>query len=286
MARLRTIKPEFWVSEQIGDCSTNARLTFIGMWNFCDDSGVHPAKPKTLKAELFPMDSFSAEEIAQWVQELIAAGLVGEFEHGGVSYWYVTGWAKHQKIDRPSFKHPKPPVIKVDNGASGSPSHPRSLDEDSSSIRRAPPPGVESSGVEGSGGESEGPDAAGAASSSPAATKRPEIPCPYEEIVGLYHEALPTLPRVRIMKDKRKTAMRKLWVWVLTSKKPDGTRRATTAEQALEWFRRFFEIAAKNDFVMGRTGRGKGHEDWQAGLDYLVTEKGLAQVMERTEVAA
>lgn len=31
MARIRSIKPEFWVSEQIGECSTNARLTFIGL---------------------------------------------------------------------------------------------------------------------------------------------------------------------------------------------------------------------------------------------------------------
>lgn len=286
MARLRTIKPEFWVSEQIGDCSTNARLTFIGMWNFCDDRGVHPAKPKTLKAELFPMDSFSADEIAQWVQELIAAGLVGEFEHGGVTYWYVTGWAKHQKIDRPSFKHPAPPVAKVDNGASNSPSRPRPLGEDSSSTLRAPPPGVEWSGVEGSRGESEGTNAAGAATSSPAATKRPEIPCPYKEIVGLYHDALPTLPGVKLMNEKRKAAMRKRWVWVLTSKKSDGTRRATTATQGLEWFRRFFETAADNDFVMGRTGRGKGHEGWRADLDYLLTDKGLTQVVERTEVAA
>jgi len=45
MARIRTIKPEFWVSEQVGECSPNARLLFIGMWNFCDDRGVHPAKP-------------------------------------------------------------------------------------------------------------------------------------------------------------------------------------------------------------------------------------------------
>ena len=48
MARIRSIKPQFWTSEQIADCSSNARLLFIGLWNFCDDCGVHPASPARL----------------------------------------------------------------------------------------------------------------------------------------------------------------------------------------------------------------------------------------------
>ena len=56
MARIRTIKPEFCVSEQLAECSTNARLTFALMWMFCDDNGVHPAKYKTLKAQCYPLD--------------------------------------------------------------------------------------------------------------------------------------------------------------------------------------------------------------------------------------
>jgi hypothetical protein len=144
MARIRSIKPEFWVSEQIAECSTNARLTFIGIWTFCDDNGVHPAKPKTLKAELFPMDDFSAADVAGWIGELVRVGLVAEFTHEGVAFWHVTGWAKHQKIDRPSFKYPMPPT-------SISESLRRVVDEDSAQTRRAPPPGVESSGVESNG---------------------------------------------------------------------------------------------------------------------------------------
>ena len=31
MARIRSIKPEFWVSEQVAECSTSARLTFVGL---------------------------------------------------------------------------------------------------------------------------------------------------------------------------------------------------------------------------------------------------------------
>lgn len=147
MARIRTTKPEFWVSEQIAECSTNARLTFIGMWNFCDDRGVHPAKPRTLKAELFPMDDFTADQVGAWVGELIQAGLVAKFSADGDDYWAVTGWAQHQKIDRPSYKHPEPPDFSTTERApiaEGS----SNTSEDSSSA--TPRNGMDRKGMEGS----------------------------------------------------------------------------------------------------------------------------------------
>ena len=107
MARIRSIKPEFWTSEQIMDCSPSARLAFIGMWNFCDDAGIHPASAKTLKAELFPADDILVGDVQVLVDELKANGLIIEYEVSGKAYWQVTGWA-HQKIDKPNFKHPKP----------------------------------------------------------------------------------------------------------------------------------------------------------------------------------
>lgn len=57
MARIRTVKPEFWVSEQVTSCSRGARLLFIGLWNFCDDGGVHAAEHKRLKSEVFPSEN-------------------------------------------------------------------------------------------------------------------------------------------------------------------------------------------------------------------------------------
>jgi hypothetical protein len=161
MARIRCIKPEFWVSEQVAECSIGARLTFIGLWNFCDDGGVHPAKPKTLKAELFPMDTVSPSDLAKWVDELIGAGLVTKFDSDGVSYWHVTGWSRHQKIDRPSAKHPLPPANDSANTRRAIEVVPandaRTLDDDSANARRAPPPGRDRSGEEGSGEESASP---------------------------------------------------------------------------------------------------------------------------------
>lgn len=122
MARIRSLKPEFWTSEQVMECSPIARLAFVGMWNFCDDRGVHPASTKTLKAEIFPGDDISEKQVRGLVQELIDQGLLIEYESSGKRYWSVTGW-HHQKIDKPTYKHPPPPntpQLLPDNSSNGS----------------------------------------------------------------------------------------------------------------------------------------------------------------------
>jgi hypothetical protein len=105
MARIRTIKPEFWTSEQVMNLSPNARLLFIGLWNFCDDAGIHPASLKRLKAEVMPADDVRSEDVRRMIDECIGEGLIREYEIDGDAYWAVTGW-HHQKIDQPSYKYP------------------------------------------------------------------------------------------------------------------------------------------------------------------------------------
>jgi hypothetical protein len=106
MARIRTIKPEFFTSEQIAECSANARLVFVGMWCFCDDSGVHPASAARLKMEVMPADPISKDQVQALINELLEIGLLDQYQVDNSIYWRVTGWEKHQRIDQPSFKYP------------------------------------------------------------------------------------------------------------------------------------------------------------------------------------
>ncbi len=107
MARIRTIKPEFWTSEQVADCSPTARLLFIGLWNFSDDGGRHPASAKRAKMEIFPGDDFTLFEIETLLNELLSAGLIVSYTVESQRFWQITGW-HHQKIDKPTYKHPEP----------------------------------------------------------------------------------------------------------------------------------------------------------------------------------
>ncbi len=108
MARIRSIKPEFWSSEQITDCSVNARLLFIGLWNFADDRGRMPFKPKQIKATIFPADDFTVQDVQGWLSELCVNRLIKLYDYENERYLYVTGW-HHQKINRPQrAKYPDP----------------------------------------------------------------------------------------------------------------------------------------------------------------------------------
>lgn len=105
MARIRSIKPEFWSNEQVMSCSPLSRLLFIGLWNFCDDSGVHPLKPISIKALVFPGDDIDSASIRRALDELYQNDLISLYSSGGKEYLQVTGW-HHQRIDKPTRKYP------------------------------------------------------------------------------------------------------------------------------------------------------------------------------------
>lgn len=107
MSRIRTVKPEFWTSEQVVECSPTARLLFIGLWNFCDDHGAHPYSIKTIKMEVFPGDEIKLSAIENWVNELLKNGLLKSYHIEDKQYLLVTGW-HHQKIEKPNYKYPLP----------------------------------------------------------------------------------------------------------------------------------------------------------------------------------
>jgi len=99
MARIRTIKPEFWTDETLGECSPIARLLFVAALNFADDNGNLERSARQLKAQAFPYDSIDCEPL---VLEMIRAGLFIEYHVADRKYLHIKGFLTHQRIDRPS----------------------------------------------------------------------------------------------------------------------------------------------------------------------------------------
>lgn len=102
MARIRTIKPEFWSDGTLMECSLNARLLFIGTWNFADDNGNLDRSAKQIKARIFPGDSIDCEPL---IQELIAHGRLIEYSVNGKNYLHIHKFNEHQVINRPGKPH-------------------------------------------------------------------------------------------------------------------------------------------------------------------------------------
>lgn len=108
MARIRTIKPEFWTDEKIVTLPYEVRLFFIGMWNFADDEGYLEDQPERLRMQVLPGDEIDAVAV---VDLLVAAELVERVEvEGGRTALRVGGFAKHQVISNPSKSRISPKV--------------------------------------------------------------------------------------------------------------------------------------------------------------------------------
>jgi uncharacterized phage protein (TIGR02220 family) len=99
MARIRTIKPDFWTDEKIVELPMEVRLFFIGSWNFADDNGNLQRSAKKLKMQIFPADSIDCEPL---ILELITHGLLTEYEVDGEKFLNIKGFKAHQVINRPS----------------------------------------------------------------------------------------------------------------------------------------------------------------------------------------
>lgn len=96
MARIRTIKPDFWTDEKVVALSPFARLLFIGMWNFVDEAGRCEFSPLRLKMQILPADPVDAAEL---ISEIQCAGLIVVYAADGKQFFQVTNFAKHQKTD-------------------------------------------------------------------------------------------------------------------------------------------------------------------------------------------
>lgn len=99
MARIRTIKPEFWTDEKIIQLSPFARLLFLGMWNYADDHGGIESSEPQLKMRILPADPVDVHDL---LKELLAHGLLIEYSVNDARYYHIKNFPKHQKINRPS----------------------------------------------------------------------------------------------------------------------------------------------------------------------------------------
>lgn len=110
MARIRTIKPEFWSSPGMKGLDPYVRLLFIAMWNWADDTGRGTANPRELAGFAFPWDEqLSSADIRRMLGEIRRAFGVVLYEVGGRPYYLIPSWDRHQKIDKRSgAKYPSP----------------------------------------------------------------------------------------------------------------------------------------------------------------------------------
>jgi hypothetical protein len=108
VARIRTIKPEFFTSEDIVSLTPLARLFYVSLWCEADREGRFEWKPRTLKMRYLPADDC---DISALCQELIDGGMVVLYEADGRTYAHIPGFTRHQVINNREQESdiPEPP---------------------------------------------------------------------------------------------------------------------------------------------------------------------------------
>lgn len=93
MARIRTIKPEFFTSEDIVSLDPLARLLYVALWCEADREGRLLWKPRTFKMRYLPADDCDVEALCS---QLVAAQLVKLYGEGCA---WIPKFGQHQHLN-------------------------------------------------------------------------------------------------------------------------------------------------------------------------------------------
>lgn len=96
MARIRTIKPEFFTSEDIVALSPLARLLYVACWCEADREGRMEWRPGTMKLRYFPGDACDIHALAG---ELIERGLIVLYEIEDRQLAEIPSFGRHQVVN-------------------------------------------------------------------------------------------------------------------------------------------------------------------------------------------
>lgn len=108
MARIRTIKPEFFTSEDIVSLTPLARVFYIALWCEADREGRLDWRPGTLKMRYLPGDDCQIRDLEH---ELTNAGLIVIYEIDGKEYAEIPTFKTHQVINNRESDSTRPPRV-------------------------------------------------------------------------------------------------------------------------------------------------------------------------------
>lgn len=112
MARIRTIKPELFKHEILFDLEQElgvpVRLIWAGLFTICDREGRFKWRPRSIKADVFPFDSF---DLSRVLDALVTRGFLVRYAAGADEFGSIPSWKAHQFINNkePQSMIPEPP---------------------------------------------------------------------------------------------------------------------------------------------------------------------------------
>jgi len=93
MARMRYIKPGFFLNDELAEINPLGRILFEGLWCYADREGKLEDRPKRLKMEILPYDNC---DINKYLEELKKREFIIRYSINGNNYIKIKNWNKHQ----------------------------------------------------------------------------------------------------------------------------------------------------------------------------------------------
>lgn len=236
----------------MGRVSRDARLLFIMLWTIADDAGRARASSRLLASLLFPYDDDAVLKIPEWLMELERQDAIKVYAIEGNSYLQVTKWTDHQKIDHASASKLPAYIPKAKPRERSR----RVREEQASGPEEFAPYLVPSTLDLGRDQEGKVSTAAGAANE----------PSDLYEAFALFNEA----------------ASKTNWsqIQAITGARRSSMRKRLRECGGIDGWRMAMGKALESDFLNGRCRRKNGHENWVPDIDFFLTQKQFAKLME------
>lgn len=246
MARIRTIKPDFFLHERLAQLSPFHRLLFIGLWTQADREGRLEDRPQRLKISILPYDDCDID-VMLWDLHKHEERFIIRYEVNGKRYICIPSFKKHQ---RPHCKEAEStiPPLSID----GSPS-PEKVGADREKVSASTLGMDNRKGKENGGGEGDGASPEGDCSSPSSLSPSKENPqreddIKFSSLTDLWNNVCKSLNPVIGMTDNRKI------------KEAERLK-----EHSLEEWEYVFKIIEGSGFCKGRNKK-----DWKATYDWII----------------
>lgn len=259
MARIRTIKPEFFRHEALFEAEQETgyplRIAFAGLWTASDREGRFQWMPRKLKLDCLPYDNVDFSRV---LDALVSRGFIRKYASDNKEYGFIPSWHLHQVINNresasiipePTQKLMLEPLLTCES---------RVLDACLTDIQSCQ---GEGNGREGKGREGVKPLVISDAKYFFGNQEKHD--CPHQEIISIYHEVLPACPQIRDWTPARAQQLRARW-------NEDSKR------QNLDWWRGLFEHISGCDFLVGKSS-GK---PFFATLSWITKAENFAKIRE------
>lgn len=109
MARIRTIKPDFFRHEglqdlEIANPGLYPMMVFAGLWGHCDKAGRFVWNARMLKLDILPFLPFDMDRVLLVLEQ---AGFICKYEADGKEYGEIPSFSEHQRINGKEAQEPE-----------------------------------------------------------------------------------------------------------------------------------------------------------------------------------